>query len=116
MAADLSSDAGWAEAVKGCEFAQYVASPFPGRASQGRDGRSSGRRVTGAARPGSWRKAAGVKRVVMTSSMAAIAYGHGEGRAEVFWTRDDVVEPGRTRDNTPYTKSKTLAEKAAWTT
>jgi len=28
-AADLTSDAGWAEAVAGCDYVLHVASPFP---------------------------------------------------------------------------------------
>jgi dihydroflavonol-4-reductase len=109
--ADLSSDAGWAEAVKGCEFVQHVASPFPAIHPKDeneliRPAREGALRVLKAA------KAAGVKRVVMTSSLAAIAYGHGENRPEVSdettWSNPDGP------DNTPYTKSKTLAERAAW--
>lgn len=109
--ADLSSDAGWAEAVKGCEFVQHVASPFPAVHPKDemeliRPARDGALRVLKAA------KAAGVKRVVLTSSMAAIAYGHGDKRAEVsdetMWSNPEGP------DNTPYTKSKTIAERAAW--
>lgn len=109
--ADLSSDAGWAEAVKGCEFVQHIASPFPAIHPKDemeliRPARDGALRVLKAA------KAAGVKRVVMTSSMAAIAYGHGNDRAEVsdetMWSNPEGP------DNTPYTKSKTIAERAAW--
>ena len=109
--ADLASDAGWAEAVKDCTYVQHIASPFPAVHPKDeneliRPAREGALRVLKAA------KAAGVKRVVMTSSMAAIAYGHGENRAEVsdetMWSNPDGP------DNTPYTKSKTLAERAAW--
>ncbi|MDP3736644.1 MAG: aldehyde reductase [Hyphomonadaceae bacterium] len=109
--ADLGSDAGWAEAAKGCEFVQHVASPFPAIHPKDemeliRPARDGALRVLKAA------KAAGVKRVVMTSSMAAIAYGHGDKRAEIsdetMWSNPDGP------DNTPYTKSKTIAERAAW--
>lgn len=109
--ADLGADAGWTEAVKGCEFVQHVASPFPAVHPKDemeliRPARDGALRVLRAA------KAAGVKRVVMTSSMAAIAYGHGDKRAEVsdetMWSNPDGP------DNTPYTKSKTIAERAAW--
>jgi dihydroflavonol-4-reductase len=109
--ADLSSDKGWAEAVAGCEFVQHVASPFPATHPKDemeliRPARDGALRVLKAA------KAAGVKRVVMTSSMAAIAYGHGDKRPAVVdeshWSNPDGP------DNTPYTKSKTLAERAAW--
>ncbi len=109
--ADLGADAGWAEAVKGCDFVQHVASPFPAVHPKDemeliRPARDGALRVLKAA------KAAGVKRVVMTSSMAAIAYGHGDDRAEVsdetMWSNPEGP------DNTPYTKSKTIAERAAW--
>lgn len=109
--ADLSSDAGWAEAVKDCTYVQHVASPFPAVHPKDemeliRPARDGALRVLKAA------KAAGVKRVVMTSSMAAIAYGHGDKRAEIsdetMWSNPDGP------DNTPYTKSKTIAERAAW--
>jgi len=109
--ADLGSDAGWTEAAKGCEFVQHVASPFPAVHPKDeneliRPARDGALRVLKAA------KAAGVKRVVMTSSMAAIAYGHGDKRADVsdetMWSNPDGP------DNTPYTKSKAIAERAAW--
>lgn len=109
--ADLSSDAGWDDAVLNCDFVQHVASPFPAVHPKDemeliRPARDGALRVLKAA------KAAGVKRVVMTSSMAAIAYGHGDGRAEIsdetMWSNPDGP------DNTPYTKSKTIAERAAW--
>ncbi len=109
--ADLASDAGWAEAVKHCAYVQHVASPFPAVHPKDemeliRPARDGALRVLKAA------KAAGVKRVVMTSSMAAIAYGHGEKRAEIsdetMWSNPEGP------DNTPYTKSKTIAERAAW--
>ena len=109
--ADLSSDAGWDDAVLNCDFVQHDASPFPAVHPKDemeliRPARDGALRVLKAA------KAAGVKRVVLTSSMAAIAYGHGDGRAEVsdetMWSNPDGP------DNTPYTKSKTIAERAAW--
>jgi dihydroflavonol-4-reductase len=109
--ADLSSDKGWADAVKDCTYVQHIASPFPAVHPKDemdliRPARDGALRVLKAA------KTAGVKRVVMTSSMASIAYGHGDKRAEIsdetMWS--DPSGP----DNTPYTKSKTIAERAAW--
>lgn len=109
--ADLSADAGWAEAARGCEFVQHIASPFPAVHPKDeneliRPARDGALRVLAAA------KAAGAKRVVMTSSLAAIAYGHGDKRPavvdETLWSNPDGP------DNTPYTKSKTFAERAAW--
>ena len=108
--ADLTSDAGWADAVAGCAYVLHVASPFP--VNQPRDAdelvrpaREGTLRVLKAARD------AGVRRVVQTSSFAAVGYGHPE-RATPFdetdWTNLDG--PGVTA----YVKSKTLAERAAW--
>jgi len=107
--ADLISDAGWSEAVAGCDFVLHVASPFPLRVPKDENelivpAREGALRVLRASRDG------GVKRVVLTSSFAAIGYGAESDRVftEKDWTNPDG--PGVT----PYTKSKTLAERAAW--
>jgi nucleoside-diphosphate-sugar epimerase len=55
---------------------------------------------------------AGVKRVVLTSSFAAIGYGH-KPRSEPFTEKDWTDVEGRAM--TAYAKSKVLAERAAWT-
>ncbi len=110
FAADLGRDAGWAEAVAGATHVLHVASPFPRTAPRtaaeliepARDGT---RRVLRAA------AAAGVKRVVMTSSTAAITYGRGP-QARPF-TEEDWSDPDGA-DNSFYTSSKTHAERAAW--
>ena len=109
FAADLMHDAGWAEALRGCSHVAHVASPLPGRWVKTPDdlivpAREGALRVLRAAR------AAGVQRFVMTSSVAAIVYGRGRGVhhfSEADWTPDDC--PGAS----PYTLSKTLAERAA---
>ena len=109
IAADLSSDAGWSEAVAGCDYVLHVASPFPVEAPKHEDelivpAREGTLRVLQAARE------AGVKRVVLTSSFAAIGYGHeptNKPFTEESWT--DVNGGVRA-----YVKSKTLAERAAW--
>ena len=109
-AADLERDAGWPEAVAGCDFVLHVASPFPATVPKHED------ELIVPAREGALRalrasRAAGVKRVVLTSSFAAIGYGHKPQAApfdESDWT--DVSGGGVTA----YAKSKTLAERAAW--
>jgi nucleoside-diphosphate-sugar epimerase len=109
-AADLESDGGWPEAVAGQEFVLHVASPFPESVPRHEDdlirpAREGALRVLRAARD------AGVKRVVLTSSFAAIGYGHAERTApfdETDWTDLDGPDVGA------YAKSKTLAERAAW--
>ncbi len=110
FAADLEQDAGWATAIAGCDFVLHVASPFPQNIPDNENdlivpARDGALRVLRASRD------AGVKRVVLTSSFAAIGYGHPPQPApftETDWTDlngDDVR---------PYVKSKTLAERAAW--
>jgi nucleoside-diphosphate-sugar epimerase len=110
FAANLENDAGWAEAAKGCDYVLHVASPFPDAPPKHEDdlivpAREGALRVLRASRD------AGVKRVVMTSSYAAIGYGHKNPKAvfdETDWT--DPNGPG----TTAYAKSKTIAERAAW--
>ena len=72
--ADLTDDAGWADAVSGCDFVLHLASPFPLGPPKHEDdlivpAREGALRVLAAARD------AKVKRVVLTSSFAAIGYG-----------------------------------------
>jgi len=109
-AADLEKDAGWPEAVAGCQYVLHVASPFPSKVPKHEDelivpAREGSLRVLRASRD------ARVKRVVLTSSFAAIGYGQNPQEApfnETNWTDPDgdgVL---------PYVKSKTLAERAAW--
>ncbi len=110
FAAELMSDAGWSGAASGCEYVLHIASPFPSTLPKHEDeliipAREGALRVLRAARD------AGVKRVVMTSSFAAIGYGHPEQQAP--YTEKDWTDPNGA-DVMPYTKSKTLAERAAW--
>lgn len=109
-AVDLTADAGWAEAVSGCDHVLHVASPFPSSLPRHEDdlivpARDGTVRVLRAARD------AGVRRVVLTSSFAAVGYGHPDQSApfdEGAWTN---VDGGGV---SAYVKSKTLAERAAW--
>lgn len=110
--ADLTSDAGWADAVSGMDYVQHIASPIPTNLPKDHDelivpARDGALRVLRAA------KEAGVKRVVMTSSMAAIAYGWGDKRPKLL-TEEHWSNPDNLKDNTAYTRSKTIAERAAW--
>jgi nucleoside-diphosphate-sugar epimerase len=109
-AADLENDTGWDQAVAGCEYVLHVASPFPQTVPKDENelivpAREGALRVLRAARD------AGVKRVVMTSSFAAIGYGHPL-RSTPFDERDWTNPAGD--DVRPYVKSKTIAERAAW--
>lgn len=107
FAADLTNDAGWAAAVAGCSHVAHVASPFPAGTPKFDDELVIPAR-DGALRALRFAKAAGVERFVLTSSVAAIGYGHAERvHTEADWT--DVTAPGVTA----YAKSKTIAERAA---
>ncbi len=108
--ADLLKDAGWDKAVQGCDYVLHVASPFPLGEPKHEDdliipAREGTLRVLGAAAENK------VKRVVLTSSVAAIAYGHPKEKTqfnENDWSMADSPTIAA------YSKSKTLAERAAW--
>ena len=108
--ADLMADAGWPDAVAGCKYVLHVASPFPPGEPKHEDdliipAREGALRVLRAARDAS------VKRVVLTSSFAAIGYGKPPPGGQPF-TEENWTDPaGKV---SAYVKSKTLAERAAW--
>ncbi|GAO38819.1 hypothetical protein SCH01S_21_00060 [Sphingomonas changbaiensis NBRC 104936] len=109
FAADLTSDPGWAEAVDGCTHVAHIASPIPPGAPRHEDELIVPAR-DGALRALRFAKAAGVQRFVMTSSVAAIAYGHHSSRTEFTEADWSNLESPRTY---AYPKSKTIAERAA---
>ena len=107
VAAELTTDDGWAEAVAGCEEVHHVASAM----AQSDDSdevivpaRDGTLRVLRASRDG------GVRRVVLTSSFVAVGYSPKPGAeyTEADWTDPDM--PGLP----PYPRSKTIAERTAW--
>jgi nucleoside-diphosphate-sugar epimerase len=110
VAADLTGDAGWAEAVDGCDFVLHVASPVHlGKVERDDDvvvpAREGTLRVLRAARD------AGVQRVVLTSAFHAVGFGHPH--TDRTFTEDDwSVLDGPGVD--AYGRSKILAERAAW--
>lgn len=107
VTADLAADAGWAEAVAGCDYVMHVASPFPAGVPKS-DDELIRPAVDGTLRVLRAAVDAGVKRVVLTSSIAAIASGYRDERVrtEADWSDLD--------QSAAYQKSKTLAERAAW--
>ena len=107
--ADLTSDDGWTEALDRVEEVHHVASPIPPAQPEDPDelivpARRGTLRVLKAARD------AGARRVVLTSSFAAIGYTPKDVRdyTEADWTDPDT--PGLP----PYPRSKAIAERAAW--
>lgn len=109
FAAELMDDAGWAEAMAGCSHVAHVASPFPVGVPKNEDELIVPARE-GALRALRFARDAGVTRFVLTSSAAAIAYGHPPGKTE--FTEDDWTDPDAPGVQ-PYIKSKTIAERAA---
>jgi len=109
--ADLGADAGWAEAVKDCRYIQHIASPLPHDAPKEREA------LVPEARAGAQRVlergfSAGAKRIVLTSSIAAMMGQRGKG-AQMTLTEDDWSDPDW-KPMTSYPISKTRAEKSAW--
>src|SRR6201990_616427 len=109
VAADLTIDDGWPPAVSGCEYVLHVASPFPPQQPRNADdlvlpAREGTLRVLRAADD------AGARRVVLTSSFAAI--GYSPKPSGLPYDQNDGTHT--TGEVTPYVKSKTLAERAAW--
>jgi len=111
VALDLNDDTGWQAAAQDCRFVCHTASPFVMR--QPRDRQALiGPAVAGTERAVRAGLAAGVERIVLTSSMAAIAYGHPKERLAPFtaanWTNLDAP------NISAYVESKTRAELRAW--
>jgi nucleoside-diphosphate-sugar epimerase len=111
LAADLLDDVGWEEAASGCDYVLHVASPFPPVQPKDPDelivpARDGTLRVLGASLD------AGVDRIVVTSSVAAVT---GSGKAVSGRPLDerDWSDPDNPKLS-PYACSKTVAERAAW--
>lgn len=110
VVADLLRDGGWTDAAAGATFLLHVASPFPVSQPKRPDelivpARDGALRVLSAARD------AGVRRVVLTSSFAAV--GYTAVHPDRPYTEDDWTDPDDER-LTPYVRSKAAAERAAW--
>ncbi|MFT3696411.1 MAG: aldehyde reductase [Kofleriaceae bacterium] len=111
IAADLSNDAGWSEAAKGCDYAIHPASPTPS-GDQVRLEEWVKPAVDGNLRVLRASRDAGVKRVVLTSAFGAVGMGHSASHRRPFdetdWTNLDSPTVA------PYQRSKTLSERASW--
>lgn len=107
--ADLTNDNNWDEAVKDCDYVLHVASPFPAQDPKDENeliipARDGALRVLKASRD------AGVKRVVLTSSFAAV--GYSKNIKDHIFTEEDWTDVNA--ELPAYIKSKTVAEKSAW--
>lgn len=105
---DLTSDKGWDDAVKGCDYVMHVASPYAIREPKNADDMIKPA-VDGTLRALNAAKKAGVKRVVFTSSTLTMTGGMKTGTVTPeHWTDTNAANVS------VYARSKTLAEKAAW--
>ena len=109
--ANLSADAGWADAVKDCRYIQHIASPLPLEAPKEREALVPEARA-GAQRVLEHGFSAGAERIVLTSSIAAMMGQPGKG-AKMIITENDWSDPDWRRMSS-YPISKTRAEKSAW--
>jgi dihydroflavonol-4-reductase len=107
--ADLLNDDGWKEAVEGSKYVLHVASPFFLGEPENEDVFIKPA-VEGTLRVLKACADSEVQKVVLTSSFAAVGYGHPREK-EVYTEEDWSSVDG---EISPYAKSKTLAEKAAW--
>lgn len=109
MPADLEADTGWPAAMAGVDVVVHTASPFPiaqpkDPADLIRPAVEGTRRVLEAAAD------AGVRRVVLTSSIAAVV---DLSKAGHLHDESDWCDPAKP-SATAYERSKTLAERKAW--
>ena len=111
--ADLEDETVWNDLMKGIDFVQHIASPFPRVLPKNdqeliRPAKEGTLRILRAA------AANGVKRVVLTSSSGAILYGKDKAGRTGTYNEHTWTDVSNLRDSTPYFRSKTIAEQAAW--
>ncbi|XP_065198631.1 uncharacterized protein LOC135830170 [Sycon ciliatum] len=113
---DLCADEGWDNAVDGCSYIIHLASPFPLNAPRNAEAEVVQPAVEGTRRlMEACSRSRTLKRLVFTSSVAAVSGGGDPARAcrpgHHIFTEEDWPDPDRLP---PYERSKTLAEKKAW--
>jgi len=111
--ADLTDETVWFQPMPGLAYAQHIASPFPRVLPKNeeeliRPAKNGTLAVLKAAADNS------VKRVVLTSSTGAIVYGRPKGQRNGHYDETHWTNVNNKKDTTPYFRSKTIAEKAAW--
>ena len=111
VALDLTSDAGWDDAMAGVRYLQHTASPFVTEMPADKMELVTPA-VDGTRRALEAALRAKVERMVLTSSTAAIMYGHDKARTAPFTAADWTDLEGR--DVNAYVETKTRAERAAW--
>ena len=106
---NLMKDEGWEKAMEGCDYVLHVASPFVSREPKD-ENELIKPAVDGTQRALKAAKKAGIKRVVLTSSMVSML---GDANGSININQDSWTNVN-SKHATAYLKSKTLAEKSAW--
>ena len=110
---DLLSDDGWAAAMQGCTAVMHVATQILGEEPKD-PGVVIRPAMEGTARVLRFANAAGIKRVVVTSSIATVGYGHGHTTGKRTYSETDFTNLDNMKWNWAYCIGKTKAERAAW--
>ncbi|PWV54350.1 aldehyde reductase [Chitinophaga sp. S165] len=111
--ADLNDEFVWKELTRDKDYVQHIASPFPRKLPKNEEeliapAKSGTLNILHASLQNK------VKRVVMTSSVAAVAYGKTKDDLKKVFNESVWTDEQNKQDSTPYYRSKTIAEKAAW--
>ena len=104
---NLLEDQGWAEATSNCDYLLHIASPCVIKEPK-HENEIIDPAVNGTLRAIKAAHKANVKKIVITSSIGSIIYGHNKNICDSKDWTDVSFSVGA------YIKSKTLAEKAAW--
>lgn len=111
--ADLTDSASWIQLTRGMDYIQHIASPFP-RTLPKHDNDLILPAKEGTLHILHAAAANKVKRIVITSSIAAVVYGKSNAQLAHVFDENDWTDETNINDSTPYFRSKTIAEKAAW--
>jgi dihydroflavonol-4-reductase len=111
--ADLSSTDIWYDLTKNVDFIQHIASPFP-RVLPKKESELIEPAKLGTLNVLKAASANGVKRIVITSSVASVVYGKAKNELAATFNENNWTDETDKKDTTPYIRSKTIAEKAAW--
>ena len=110
---DILDDKGWTEAMAGVTAVMHVATAI--RADEPKDQSLVIRpAVEGTERVLRFAHAAGIKRVILTSSIATVGYGHGQTTGTRVYNETHFTNLDNMRWNWAYCIGKTRAERAAW--
>lgn len=111
--ADLEDSKIWLELTKNIDFVQHIASPFPRKLPKN-DAELVLPATNGVLNVMRAAAENNVKRVVVVSSSSAILYGKNKNELNKILNENDWTDETNLKDTTPYFRSKTIAEKAAW--